>query len=206
MDDSFATFQNVYSFATNQEREHVFETADALLNAMKSQVPQMVSKTSESILTTFLPLNTKIARHFARTFPSVLESVTTSALLTVAHSRYVPYEPIAQDGFIALAQQAKAHDVAAIEDAEVAKSADVEKIVEADAAVEADTVVEADSATVADTGGAMNDARDAGVTKTRGRPKKVPKADTKKSKNAAMNETNIEAILEDLEEEKPVRF
>lgn len=71
----------------------MFESADALLDAMKSQVPLLVSKTSQSILAAFLPQTTEVSRHFAHTFPGVIESVTTSALLTVAHSRIVPPTP-----------------------------------------------------------------------------------------------------------------
>lgn len=66
----------------------MFVSAEHLFEAMKAEVPKLVAKTSESILSAFLPSNSDVARNFMRSFPSIMETVTNSALLTVAHSNY----------------------------------------------------------------------------------------------------------------------
>lgn len=71
----------------------MFDSAEHLFEAMKAEVPKLVARTSESILSAFLPSNSELSRNFMRTFPSVIQTVTSSALLTVAHSNYARIKP-----------------------------------------------------------------------------------------------------------------
>lgn len=56
-----------------------------LFEEMKSNVPKMVSKATEAIISTFLPTQNALENAFFKSIPQIIETVTSSALTSVAY-------------------------------------------------------------------------------------------------------------------------